>query len=47
MKLTQIRYATVLLEYAGVRFLIDPMLSPTGTLPPCHIGSCYDIDLKR
>lgn len=36
MKLTQIRNATVLLEYAGVRFLIDPMLSPKGTLPPCH-----------
>lgn len=36
MKLTQIRNATVLLEYAGVHFLIDPMLSPKGTLPPCH-----------
>ena len=36
MKLTQIRNATVLLEYAGIRFLIDPMLSPKGTLPPCH-----------
>lgn len=36
MKLTQIRNATVLLEYGGVRFLIDPMLSPKGALPPCH-----------
>lgn len=36
MKLTQIRNATVLLEYGAVRFLIDPMLSPKGALPPCH-----------
>ena len=36
LKLTQIRNATVLLEYAGVRFLLDPMLSPRGALPPCH-----------
>lgn len=36
MILTQIRNATVLFEYAGVRFLIDPMLSPKGALPPCH-----------
>ena len=36
MKLTQIRNATVLVEYAEVRFLMDPMLSPVGTLPPCH-----------
>lgn len=36
MKLTQIPNATVLLEYGAVRFLIDPMLSPKGALPPCH-----------
>lgn len=36
MKLTQIRNATVRLEYGSVRFLIDPMLSPKGALPPCH-----------
>ena len=27
MKLTQIRNATLLLNYAGVKFLIDPMLA--------------------
>lgn len=36
MKLTQIRNATVLLEYAGIVFLIDPVLSRKGALPPCH-----------
>lgn len=36
MKLTQIRNATVRLQYGGVRFLIDPMLSPKGTIPPFH-----------
>lgn len=34
MKITQIRNATVLLEYGGVRFLLDPMLSSKGSLPP-------------
>lgn len=34
MNLTQVRNATVLLDYGGVRFLIDPMLSPKGSMPP-------------
>ncbi|MCA8928850.1 MAG: MBL fold metallo-hydrolase [Alphaproteobacteria bacterium] len=34
MKITQVRNATLILEYAGVRFLIDPMLSAKGALPP-------------
>lgn len=33
MKLTQIRNATVLIEAAGHRVLVDPMLAPQGALP--------------
>lgn len=33
MKFQQIRNATAIIEYAGTRFLIDPMLSPKGTFP--------------
>ncbi|EAR8887215.1 MBL fold metallo-hydrolase [Salmonella enterica] len=33
MKLTQIRNATLKLEFAGIRFLIDPMLSNKETWP--------------
>ncbi|QDX93953.1 MBL fold metallo-hydrolase [Brevibacillus laterosporus] len=34
MKLQLIRHATLLLEYAGVHFLIDPMLSEAEANPP-------------
>lgn len=33
MKLTQIRNATLKVEYAGKKFLIDPMLSKKGAFP--------------
>lgn len=33
MKITQIRNATLKIEYAGKKFLIDPMLSLKGTFP--------------
>ncbi|NRN12610.1 MBL fold metallo-hydrolase [Serratia marcescens] len=33
MKLTQIRNATLLLDYAGKTFLIDPFLAPRGAYP--------------
>ncbi|HJU50279.1 MAG TPA: MBL fold metallo-hydrolase [Pseudogulbenkiania sp.] len=33
MKLQQVRNATVIIDYAGTRFLIDPMLSPKGAFP--------------
>lgn len=33
MKITQIRNATVLIEAAGLRLLVDPMLAPQGALP--------------
>lgn len=33
MKLTQIRNATLKVEYAGKKFLIDPMLSVKGAFP--------------
>lgn len=34
MKIHQIRNATMVVEYAGKRFLIDPMLAQKGTYPP-------------
>ncbi|GKV57794.1 UPF0173 protein YddR [Sporosarcina sp. NCCP-2222] len=34
MKIHQIRNATVVLEYAGKKFLIDPMLAEKGVYPP-------------
>ncbi|WP_158146627.1 MBL fold metallo-hydrolase [Vibrio fluvialis] len=33
MKITQIRNATQVIDYAGKTFLIDPMLAPKGTYP--------------
>lgn len=33
MKITQIRNATLIVEYAGKRFLVDPMLAPKDTYP--------------
>jgi L-ascorbate metabolism protein UlaG (beta-lactamase superfamily) len=33
MKITQIRNATVLIDAAGCRVLVDPMLAPRGALP--------------
>ncbi|WJV19629.1 MBL fold metallo-hydrolase [Rossellomorea marisflavi] len=34
MNLQFIRNATLIIDYAGTRFLIDPMLAPKGTYPP-------------
>lgn len=34
MKITQIRNATIVVEYANKKFLIDPMLAEKGTYPP-------------
>ena len=34
MNIQQIRNATMVVEYAGKKFLIDPMLSEKGTYPP-------------
>ncbi|MGG1247696.1 MBL fold metallo-hydrolase [Bacillus spizizenii] len=34
MEIQQIRNATIIVEYAGKRFLIDPMLAEKGTYPP-------------
>ena len=33
MHITQVRNATLLIDYAGIRFLIDPMLSAKDSLP--------------
>lgn len=34
MNLTLVRNATLLLDYVGVKFLIDPMLADQGAIPP-------------
>ncbi|MEH7472776.1 MBL fold metallo-hydrolase, partial [Priestia megaterium] len=34
MKITHIRNATLIVEYGGKAFLIDPMLAEKGTYPP-------------
>lgn len=34
MKITQIRNATLRIDYGGVRFLIDPMLGEQSAYPP-------------
>lgn len=34
MKVTQVRNATLIVEYAGVTFLIDPLLAEKGAYPP-------------
>ena len=33
MKITQVRNATLVVDYAGRKFLVDPMLAAKGTLP--------------
>lgn len=38
MKIQQIRNATLVVEYAGKKFLIDPMLAEKGTYPPFNAG---------
>ncbi len=37
MKIQQIRNATIIVEYAGKKILVDPMLSDKGTLPTTPI----------
>ncbi|WP_152223298.1 MBL fold metallo-hydrolase [Pseudomonas sp. SCB32] len=37
MKIQQIRNATIVLELAGHRILVDPMLAPKGALPPLRV----------
>src|SRR5690554_161783 len=34
MDIKQIRNATIVIQYAGKRFLVDPMLAEKGTYPP-------------
>lgn len=34
VKITHVRNATLLIDYAGTRFLFDPMLADQGTFPP-------------
>lgn len=34
MKIQQIRNATIIIEYAGKRFLVDPMLGGKGSFAP-------------
>ena len=37
MKIQQIRNATIIVEYAGKKILVDPMLSDKGALPTTPI----------
>ena len=37
MKLTLLRNATLVIDMAGTRVLVDPMLSPAGRLPPLAV----------
>ncbi len=41
MKITQIRNATLILEYGGVKFLLDPWLAPKDTFPG-YTGTAND-----
>ncbi|MFC3022694.1 MBL fold metallo-hydrolase [Vibrio zhugei] len=44
MKITQIRNATQIIDYAGKKFLIDPMLAPKGTYPGFEGTANYHIN---
>ena len=37
MKITQVRSATVILQFGHYRILVDPMLAPQGVLPPLRL----------
>lgn len=37
MKITQLRSATVILQFGSLRILVDPMLAPQGVLPPLRL----------
>lgn len=37
MKITQLRSATVILQFGNTRILVDPMLAPQGVLPPLRL----------
>lgn len=45
MKITQIRNATQIIDYAGKRFLVDPMLAPKGTYP--GFGGTVNSDVRN
>ncbi|MBT2653982.1 MBL fold metallo-hydrolase [Bacillus sp. ISL-18] len=42
MNIQQIRNATIVVEYAGKKFLIDPMLAEKGSYPPFPNSSRHD-----
>lgn len=42
MEITQIRNATVLITYADVKFLVDPMLGPKGCMKPFPFSKRQD-----
>lgn len=47
MRITQIRNATVIIDYAGKKFLVDPMLADKGTLPAFGPGVGYPEALRQ
>ena len=44
MKIQQIRSATIIIDYADKKFLVDPMFAPKDFYPP--IPKCFTPDLK-
>ena len=53
MKIQQIRNATIIIEYAGKRFLVDPMLGEKGSFAPFPLSHhqelrnpLYDLPMK-
>ncbi|KAB2336275.1 MBL fold metallo-hydrolase [Cytobacillus depressus] len=47
MNIQQIRNATLVVEFAGKKFLIDPMLAEKGTYPPFGPGVGYPDALRQ
>lgn len=43
MKIQQIRNATIIIQYAGKKFLVDPMLADKGAYPPFLAGIREDV----
>jgi len=47
MKITQVRNATLIIEYAGKKFLVDPMLADKGTFPAFGPGIGFPDALRQ
>ncbi|MMZ43449.1 metal-dependent hydrolase [compost metagenome] len=47
MHIQQIRNATIIVQYAGKKFLIDPMLAEKGAYPPFGAGDGFPVALRQ